>query len=220
MSKMNTLKSKINQANKSKPLRTLFSILLICGILVGIYFLIDHFYPNVILKFKNLIIGAENKIEQRFQSNKQVFHIKDQIFKYEDAEPLCKAYGAELATVDQLIGAYDKGANWCSRGWSKNQMGLYPIQKDFWLKLQNNPNTEDVCGEPGVNGGYYNNTNMKFGVNCYGVKPNASSLWKDIQKLKEIQGGNGDALVAKYLDQLDKYNVESWDSSKWSEFDN
>ena len=29
------------------------------------------------------------------------------------------------------------------------------------------------CGRPGVNGGYFDNPNIKFGVNCYGQKPDA-----------------------------------------------
>ena len=42
----------------------------------------------------------------------------------------------------------------------------------------------DECGKPGINGGYFSDPTMKFGVNCYGVKPdpdnnNIKSIIKD-----------------------------------------
>ena len=27
-----------------------------------------------------------------------------------------------------------------------------------------------MCGNPGINGGYFANPDLKFGVNCYGIK--------------------------------------------------
>ena len=33
----------------------------------------------------------------------------------------------------------------------------------------------DECGKPGINGGYFSDPTMKFGVNCYGVKPDPDS---------------------------------------------
>ena len=33
------------------------------------------------------------------------------------------------------------------------------------------PGHEHDCGRPGINGGYIKNPNVKFGVNCYGIKP-------------------------------------------------
>ena len=32
------------------------------------------------------------------------------------------------------------------------------------------------CGRPGINGGYIDNPNIKFGVNCYGFKPKMTRL--------------------------------------------
>lgn len=102
----------------------------------------------------------------------QVFHISDSIFGYDDAEAVCKAYGAELADYKQMIEAYKKGANWCNPGWVKGQLALYPIQHSFWKKKQENsdPDRRGECGQPGINGGYYQNRHMQFGVNCWGQK--------------------------------------------------
>lgn len=103
---------------------------------------------------------------------KQVFHVKDSIFTYDDAEAVCKAYGADLADYKQMIAAYKNGANWCNPGWVKGQLALYPIQHSFWKKKQesDDPDTRGECGQPGINGGYYQNRHMQFGVNCYGDK--------------------------------------------------
>lgn len=32
-------------------------------------------------------------------------------------------------------------------------------------------NEKKFCGIPGLNGGFFPNAEIKFGVNCYGVKP-------------------------------------------------
>ena len=105
-------------------------------------------------------------------NRKEVFHISDNKYNYENSKALCKAYGARLAKYSDLESAYKKGANWCSYGWSDNQMALFPIQKDFYDELQEGPSEfRDDCGKPGINGGYFPNKELKFGVNCYGFKP-------------------------------------------------
>jgi len=102
----------------------------------------------------------------------EVFNVNKNDFTYYDAEPLCKALGAELATYDQVKDAYGKGADWCNYGWVKGQVAIYPTQKATWDEIQKGDGSErDACGKPGVNGGYFDNPEMKFGVNCYGPKP-------------------------------------------------
>lgn len=102
----------------------------------------------------------------------QVFHVSDSIFTYDDATAVCKAYGAELADYKQMIQAYKDGANWCNPGWVKGQLALYPTQHSFWKKKQeeNDPDRRGECGQPGINGGFYQNRHMQFGVNCWGPK--------------------------------------------------
>lgn len=110
--------------------------------------------------------------DDSLRGTKQVFHVQDSIFTYDDAEAVCKAYGAELADYKQMIDAYKQGANWCNPGWVKGQLALYPIQHSFWKKKQesDDPERRGECGQPGINGGYYQNRFMQFGVNCYGSK--------------------------------------------------
>jgi hypothetical protein len=63
---------------------------------------------------------------------KQVFNIPGNYYNYEDAKAICDAYGARLASYNEMEEAYNKGAEWCSYGWSDNQMALFPTQKDTW----------------------------------------------------------------------------------------
>jgi hypothetical protein len=84
---------------------------------------------------------------------------------------MCKAVKAELATYDQIESAYNSGAEWCNYGWSEGQMALFPIQKKTYNKLQKVEGHENDCGRPGINGGYFEDSEIKFGVNCYGIKP-------------------------------------------------
>ena len=114
-----------------------------------------------------------NVIEKLIPKRKSVFNIAQDKYTYSDAEPLCKAFGAELATYDQVKEAYDKGADWCNYGWIKGQTAVYPTQKKTYDKLQKGPEEQrGSCGIPGINGGYFDNPELRFGVNCYGNRPN------------------------------------------------
>ena len=106
----------------------------------------------------------------------EVFHIDDSQFTYADAPAVCAAYGAELATLEQIIDAYNHGAEWCGYGWSAGGFALYPTQKSTWTTLQAEPDStrRTACGRPGVNGGYFD-PNTKFGVNCFGFKPSGKA---------------------------------------------
>jgi hypothetical protein len=51
-------------------------------------------------------------------------------------------------------------------------MALFPTQQSTWSALQQevDQTKRTACGHPGVNGGYFD-PSLKFGVNCYGIKP-------------------------------------------------
>ena len=119
----------------------------------------------------------------------EVFHIGKNIYNYDEAKAVCKAYNAELASYDQIEDAYNKGAEWCSYGWSKDQLALFPTQKVTWENIKNKKgcasNNGNDCGRPGINGGFIDNPMVRFGVNCYGIKPDASE--KDKKKMEDMQ---------------------------------
>ena len=102
---------------------------------------------------------------------KQVFHIPGNKYTYNNAKALCDAYGARLANYNEIENAYKNGAEWCSFGWTEDQMALYPTQKKTWKYLQGVEGHEHDCGRPGINGGYIANPNVRFGATCYGYKP-------------------------------------------------
>jgi hypothetical protein len=106
----------------------------------------------------------------------EVFHINDSNFTYDDAPAVCAAYGGNLATLEQVNDAYNNGAEWCGYGWSAGGLALYPTQRGTWETLQQeaSPAKRTACGRVGVNGGYFD-PSSKFGVNCYGYKPAATS---------------------------------------------
>ena len=102
----------------------------------------------------------------------EVFNVSSNKYTYYDAEPLCKALGAELATYEQVKEAWSKGADWCNYGWVKGQLAVYPTSDDTYQKLQSGPEEQRMaCGRPGMNGGYFDNPEMRFGVTCVGKKP-------------------------------------------------
>lgn len=106
-------------------------------------------------------------------TRKQVFNVSENRYTFSDAEPLCKALGAELATYDQVKQSWDQGADWCNYGWIKGQGAVYPTQQSTFDSLQTGTSDDErlACGTVGVNGGYMDDPSLRFGVNCYGDKP-------------------------------------------------
>ena len=149
-------------------------------------------------------LGAGPSLKMR----KQVFHIPASVYDYDNAKALCQAYGANLANIDQMEDAHKSGAEWCSYGWSDDQMILYPTQKSTWEELQKStdPAKKNSCGRPGINGGYIENASMKAGVNCYGPKPEinpaASKLMSSIQNYE----------AGKMIDPLHEARVQQMKS--------
>ena len=116
----------------------------------------------------------------------QVFHVSNNKYNFTDAKAICKAYGADLATYDQIEKAYKNGAEWCGYGWSNGQMALFPTQKNTWNNLQKIPGHENDCGRPGINGGYIDNPNVKFGINCFGYKPKINDQEQELMNSSNI----------------------------------
>ena len=119
-----------------------------------------------------LTISDDKEIKsKKFVSSEEVFHIPKNIYTFENAKAICKAFDSRLATVGEIEKAKNKGGEWCSYGWTEGQMALYPTQTKTWEKYQKIEGHEQDCGRPGLNGGYIKNPNVRFGVNCYGSKP-------------------------------------------------
>jgi hypothetical protein len=149
-------------------------------------------------------------------SGKQVFNVTRNVYRFSEAEPLCRAFGAELATYDQVKDAYKAGADWCNYGWVKGQLAVYPTQKDTYEKLQHGPKKDRMmCGLPGVNGGYFPNEDQRFGVNCYGPRPAESALDERIQR-EETSHIAFDREVNNFKAELDSIAVSPWSSNQWS----
>ena len=146
---------------------------------------------------------------------KEVFFISGNKYTYNEAPAVCAVYNAELATYEQVQEAFSRGAEWCGYGWTVGGMGLFPTQEDTWKKLLQEVDTQKRtrCGRPGINGGYFDPA-MKFGVNCYGTKPNCDnnkypiplSLGSDEQK---------DA-YNRFKEDSGKIKVSSFNRSGWS----
>jgi len=151
----------------------------------------------------------------------EVFNVSKNDFSYYDAEPLCRALGAELATYDQVKEAYGKGADWCNYGWTKGQVAIYPTQKATWDELQSGAEDErDACGKPGVNGGYFDNPEMKFGVNCYGAKPGQSAhdeaqLMKQGRLPSSASSLKTEEKVKQFEAQANNMGIMPFNKGKW-----
>lgn len=151
----------------------------------------------------------------------QVFHIPNNLYTYENAKAVCKAYGGRLANIQEMEKAYDKGADWCSYGWSENQMALFPTQREKWEDLQDIKGHENDCGRPGINGGYIDNPNVRFGVNCYGGKPEITPeeaqqmaetpLYPETQEEKEF-----DKRVDFWSKRINDIMVAPFNSNNWN----
>jgi hypothetical protein len=152
---------------------------------------------------------------------KEVFHLNSNIYTYNDAQKVCSKYGAQLATKQQIVDAYNNGANWCNYGWSDGQMALFPTQTETWDKLQKIKGHENDCGRPGVNGGYVANSDMKFGVNCYGFKPDIKPKEQELMSTVPIYPKTEQDIamenrVKYWKDKLGEIIVSPFNHNSWS----
>jgi hypothetical protein len=120
---------------------------------------------------KRKSLKGKGKSDTSFNFIKEVFHVPGNKYTYSDADAVCKAFGSRLATYDEIDKAYNKGGEWCSYGWSNDQLALFPTQESTYNTLRGIKGHENDCGRPGINGGYIKNPNVRFGVNCFGHKP-------------------------------------------------
>lgn len=162
-------------------------------------------------------------------SDGEVFNISSNVYSYEDAADVCSVFGTRLATYDEIEKAYNQGGEWCNYGWSEGQAVYFPTQKKTWEELQKSELTKNNCGRPGINGGYMANPNVKFGVNCFGKKPEASEKDKKFMEIQKngslssrIKKGN-DILLEKKLEFWKTHSdellqINSFNRNAWSEY--
>jgi hypothetical protein len=180
---------------------------------------------NVNLKGNTKITTATSNFPS-FGAKDEVFNISNNIYTYDDAQSVCSVYGAKLATYDQIEDAYKNGGEWCNYGWSDGQMAFFPTQKATWDNLQKDPKQKNNCGRPGVNGGYFANPYIKFGVNCYGKKPipttedlDRMNAQKDSIQPKSEKDVALDNKVKFWRENADKLlQINSYNKKQWSEY--
>ena len=155
-------------------------------------------------------------------SSTEVYNIPGNKYTYPDAQAICKAYGGRLASYGEIESAYEDGGEWCNYGWSKDQLALYPTQKNTWKNLQKIKDHKHDCGRPGINGGYIANPNVKFGVNCFGHKP---VITEEEKKLMETSNPYPltpeerelEARVKHYKKYLPEILVAPFNYDNWSQ---
>ena len=148
------------------------------GLVECIRLSLSEFMPNLESVFKVIydkialiLFGGKKNKEIIPLVKKEVYNVGRNKYTYKQAKKVCELLGGKLATKDQVYGAYNGGAEWCNYGWTQGQYALFPTQKKTYDMLVA-AGRGDECGKPGVNGGYFSDETMKFGVNCYGPKPN------------------------------------------------
>lgn len=152
---------------------------------------------------------------------KQVFHVSDNKYNYDDAKAICSAFDGRLATYNEINQAYNEGADWCGYGWSDNQMALFPTQEEKWQQLQKIDGHHNDCGRPGINGGFIDNPNIKFGINCYGLKPAISAMESENMQNEQLYPKTKkeimfDKKVDYWRSKLPDVMVSPFNSDNWS----
>ena len=153
---------------------------------------------------------------------KQVFNVPDNKYTYQDAKALCSAYGSRLATYEEIESAYNDGAEWCNYGWSDKQQVLFPTQKTTFDKLQKIKGHENDCGRIGINGGFIGNPNARFGVNCYGYKPEITPEEQLLMSDKPYYPKTNkekrfEEKVKQYRKKLPEILISSFNRNRWSQ---
>tara|TARA_A100001234_G_C12587982_1_gene369166 strand:- start:541 stop:1197 length:657 start_codon:yes stop_codon:yes gene_type:complete len=203
--------------------------------LLGINTLQYYYDINIVTEIKNFFsddpkvnITVKQPVEEEetpdittVQIQPQVFHLRGNKYDYENAKAVCKAYGSRLANYDDMQKALKDGAEWCSYGWSEGQAALFPTQKETWDKLQKIKGHENDCGRPGLNGGYIANPNVRFGVNCFGYKPNPNASSQKLMETETIYPKSAKELafeerVKKWRKEVKNLTISPFNGEKWS----
>ena len=154
----------------------LWAMFVILILLNGVLYI---FNVDVVTSIKNIlgnvpqvevVVNTDGVKKTNIVIPKEVYHIPGNHYDYNSAKAICKARGSELASYSDISKAFKSGADWCGYGWSEGQMALFPTQMEKWEKLQKIEGHENDCGRPGINGGYIDNPDVRYGVNCYGIK--------------------------------------------------
>ena len=190
--------------------------------------IVDHIYNMDLFEKKvEIQIAEDPDVPEETEGPKnEVFNISNNLFTFDDAQKVCKSFDARLATYDEIEDAYEHGAEWSTYGWSKDQHAYFPTQKDTWNKLQEVKGHEHDLGRPGVNGGYFKNPNIRFGVNCFGVKPamtDSEKLRMDARKEQVYPKSKEDEMLDKkvkfFQEHKDKLLViNGYNTDKWSRY--
>jgi len=164
---------------------------------------------------------TEEKKDNITEKN-EVFHVANQELDYLNAQSVCKAYGARLATYKELEDAYNNGADWCTYGWSEGQNAFFPTQQSTFDQLQKIKGHEQDCGRPGINGGFVSDVNFQFGANCYGKKPSMTESDKILMDAttpypKTEQDLELEQQVANWKKKLPELLVSPFNRSSWDE---
>lgn len=152
---------------------------------------------------------------------KEVYNIARNIYALEDAEAACKVFDGQVATMDQLIDAHKKGANWCNVGWTKDGIAAFPVQSEVWNRYQENmdPNKRNECGlNPGINVAR-SDAHLLYGVNCYGVKPEPRGMEKIMRR---YMSDREKQMLLKYNEfKKDKSDMtlQPFNEHEWSAWD-
>ena len=213
------------------------SLTIVCACLYAVYYVLETYYGyDITTKIFGGTMQTGPEIDLDFNqdveptpapappvSTDQVFNVPDNVFDYTDADAVCKAFGSELATYDQIENAYQNGAEWGNYGWSAEQMAFFPTQKGTYDTLQKIPGHEHDRGRIGINGGYIANPDVRFGANCYGQRPAITT--EDEERMRNTvpypQTAEDVALdnkVAEWSGRLDEIIVSPFNEQKWSEY--
>lgn len=215
----NNNNSSSNTVGSNAPFILIIALFIIVFVVVS-YFLVsgsafgNYYIDN--LDEENTNIPETTDPPSNRSGPKQVFNIRDNIFTYNEAKAVCAAHGARLATLQEMIDAYKGGANWCSYGWSDGQLALYPTQKEFWAKLQMDSRNAKQCGEPGLNGGYFQNADFKFGANCYGDKPDPKGREMEKNLIGKNMNNPYENMIDDYKNGINEFRISPWSEDNWS----
>jgi hypothetical protein len=101
-------------------------------------------------------------------------------------------------------------------------MAVYPTQQDTYDTLQLGPGDQKgACGKPGLNGGYFDNPELKYGVTCIGPKPSqtahdATSVTSGSTRPLTSQGLAFESKVQQFKEQASTLGVLPFNSGKWT----
>lgn len=219
-----------NVIKKSKHKTDVNILLIFVTILgvIGVVLVILHFKIGLFKKKdegdnkkeQTSVVKTTNEVNSdTFKQNPEVYFVGEdensEKYLKTDSVNVCEGLDSKLATYTQLLDASINGAKWEQYGWIKDDREGTNHVIDAYIP--DNTKEKNIIGPHAV---IPDDPEPKFGVNCFGVKPDMDNEYKEQLHSKNNKEKEEEQRRLKeqqlFLNRVEHSDISPFQENKWS----